>query len=80
MTGKLSKNFHGAGIGPLSKILAVKGSGLCQNKIEVIVGLFYTLKNTCFVIFERSYRKIIFWSQNKQIECEFLKSLTHIVY
>ena len=24
MTGELSKNFHGAGIGPLSKILAVK--------------------------------------------------------
>ena len=24
MTGKLSKNFHGFGIGPLSKILAVK--------------------------------------------------------
>jgi len=23
MTGKLSKNFHGVGIGPLSKILAV---------------------------------------------------------
>ena len=25
MTGKLSKNFHGVGIGPLSKIYAVKG-------------------------------------------------------
>ena len=25
MTGKLSKNFLGVGIGPLSKILAVKG-------------------------------------------------------
>ena len=24
MTGKLSKNFHGVGIGPLSKIYAVK--------------------------------------------------------
>ena len=24
MTGKLSKNFHGVGIGPLSNILAVK--------------------------------------------------------
>ena len=24
MTGKLSMNFHGVGIGPLSKILAVK--------------------------------------------------------
>ena len=28
MTGKLSKNFHGVGIGPLSKILAVKYSTL----------------------------------------------------
>ena len=26
MTGKLSKNFHGVGIGPLSNILAVKSS------------------------------------------------------
>jgi hypothetical protein len=25
MTDRLSKNFHGVGIGPLSKILAVKG-------------------------------------------------------
>ena len=25
MTGALSKNFHGVGIGPLSKILAVNG-------------------------------------------------------
>ena len=24
MTGELAKNFHGVGIGPLSKILAVK--------------------------------------------------------
>ena len=24
MTGELSKNFHGVGIGPLSKILAIK--------------------------------------------------------
>ena len=27
MTGQLSKNFHGVGIGPRSKILAVKFSG-----------------------------------------------------
>ena len=27
MTGKLSKNFHGVGIGPLSNILAVKWKG-----------------------------------------------------
>ena len=26
MTGKLSKNFHGVGIGPLSNILAVNSS------------------------------------------------------
>ena len=35
MTGKLSKNFHGVGIGPLSIILAVKCAArvLCE-KIE----------------------------------------------
>ena len=31
MTGKLSKNFHGVGIGPLSKILAVKWRNLSQT-------------------------------------------------
>ena len=31
MTGKLSKNFHGVGIGPLSKILAVN-----RNLIVVV--------------------------------------------
>ena len=31
MTGKLSKNFHGVGIGPLSKILAVKSLHLKEN-------------------------------------------------
>ena len=29
MTGKLSKNFHGFGIGPLSNILAVKCNAQC---------------------------------------------------
>ena len=31
MTGRLSKNFHGVGIGPLSKILAVK-CNICDFK------------------------------------------------
>ena len=30
MTGKLSKNFHGGGIGPLSKIYAVKYIPICK--------------------------------------------------
>ena len=34
MTGKLSKNFHGVGIGPLSNILAVKVSGTIMHKIK----------------------------------------------
>jgi hypothetical protein len=33
MTGQLSKNFHGVGIGPLSKILAVK---LKEIEISVV--------------------------------------------
>ena len=36
MTGELSKNFHGVGIGPLSKILAVKCAATV-NKIEFSV-------------------------------------------
>ena len=32
MTGKLSKNFHGVAIGPLSNILAVKGHFLSVAK------------------------------------------------
>ena len=31
MTFKLSKNFHGVGIGPLSKILAVNSSMVKSN-------------------------------------------------
>ena len=31
MTGKLSKNFHGVGIGPLSNILAVKVKVMRSN-------------------------------------------------
>ena len=35
MTGKLSKNFHGVGIGPLSKILAVKA--VCSKREKGVV-------------------------------------------
>ena len=35
MTGSLSKNFHGVGIGPLSKILAVKSFGRLQTKLDI---------------------------------------------
>ena len=31
MTGKLSKNFHGVGIGPLSNIFAVKTSAIYRK-------------------------------------------------
>ena len=36
MTGKLSKNFHGVGIGPLSKILAVNGN-LRFSNISIVL-------------------------------------------
>ena len=45
MTGRLSKNFHGVGIGPLSKILAVKfhyidfsktDFTVCENSFTII--------------------------------------------
>ena len=39
MTFKLSKNFHGVGIGPLSKILAVKYVGVYLRKaISILAG------------------------------------------
>ena len=42
MTGKLSKNFHGVGIGPLSKILAVKSfETLIFSKIPPIFSYVY---------------------------------------
>ena len=37
MTGGLSKNFHGVGIGPLSKILAVKSKKLLYSKEKLKV-------------------------------------------
>ena len=45
MTGELSKNFHGVGIGPLSKILAVKN----------FQGLYIVSKN-----FLRKFRDFIY--------------------
>ena len=36
MTGKLSKNFHGVGIGPLSNILAVKSSSYLLPKFSIV--------------------------------------------
>ena len=41
MTGKLSKNFHGVAIGPLSKILAVKG--LFTNYGDKILPLYLSM-------------------------------------
>ena len=37
MTFKLSKNFHGVGIGPLSKILVVKLAQAQQNSTFLII-------------------------------------------
>ena len=41
MTGELSKKFHGVGIGPLSKILTVKGrvKYLTENQFQNSVNL-----------------------------------------
>ena len=52
MTGRLSKNFHGVGIGPLSNILAVKSPGSFGNstlflKRSQYISLdFYVLRKT----------------------------------
>ena len=51
MTGKLSKNFHGVGIGPLSKILAVKYLHISTwffqviQKLQEDLGSIYTAEN-----------------------------------
>ena len=37
MTGKLSKNFRGVGIGPLSKIMAVKYLPLEENMVVEVI-------------------------------------------
>ena len=47
MTGKLSKNFHGAGIGPLSNILAVKKSLTKPRKLDCMIQ-HVTMTNSIF--------------------------------
>ena len=49
MTGKLSKNFHGVGIGPLSKILAVKKSLLQSTLTQK--GSFEFLQHFGYITF-----------------------------
>ena len=54
MTGKLSKNFHGVGIGPLSKIYAVKvlviGTAIFSTHSNINM-LFYSLTYFFSLIF-----------------------------
>ena len=50
MTGRLSKNFHGVDIGPLSKILAVND---VQIKVEFTAGYKYP-----FITFQ-SYATVV---------------------
>ena len=45
MTFRLSKNFHGVGIGPLSKILAVKGHFSSVAKVALRFGCAKQSKN-----------------------------------
>ena len=44
MTGKLSKKFHGVDIGPLSNILAVKGSAFYLTAIIFEAGAMPALE------------------------------------
>ena len=44
MTGELSKKFHGVGIGPLSKILAVKLSFLCDTRSDQDISFVYEVR------------------------------------
>ena len=64
MTGKLSKNFHGVGIGPLSKILAVK---VCpgdekKKKSMRIVHILHCLHTYAFVALQTGQ---LFFSETK---------------
>ena len=59
MTGKLSKNFHGVGIGPLSNILAVKYRSVNSiGEHTYLQRLWYSCK-TMFHIFIKKYSFII---------------------
>ena len=63
MTGRLSKNFHGVGIGPLSKILAVK-----KKKPERVFGLWVRCRELDIFKILEIFRKIIwnlfgFWGE-----------------
>ena len=48
MTGRLSKNFHGVGIGPLSKILAVKEETTKIEKKKLVKMQHHENKNGFF--------------------------------
>ena len=53
MTGKLSKNFHGVGIGPLSNILAVNRYHMVKliySEKAAKCSEFFTLLLTTYVI------------------------------
>ena len=61
MTGKLSKNFHGVGIGPLSNILAVKyiPSGFEQIELiqsEYLLAFFYGYNRLHFHVSSKAIR------------------------
>ena len=87
MTGKLSKNFHGVGIGPLSKIYAVKGLGInfgpigrlgrmcdsavCVKSEVILMYIHMYIKKGC--LFRNAFAQLTFGCL---MNC-FIKKLTH---
>ena len=67
MTGKLSKNFHGVAIGPLSKILAVK-TGHSVDLFKNIVLIYFVNVGALQTIL--CYHKRPNFSMSKKKICE----------
>ena len=73
MTGRLPKNFHGVGIGPLSKILAVKSHLAIadSDQIEIQEKLLFDV--------EQNLKKRLALRENGFTHGEFQKKLSNLL-
>ena len=88
--GCLSKNFHGVGIGPLSKILAVKCKTFilinfcCSIRIQnsiIDFGILHTVYKLCFhqticiiIKVQSFYQQALFIQKHCYLNASFMKS------
>ena len=80
MTGRLSKNFHGVGIGPLSKMLAVNRFGILRRQVTILRWLlkihFFFSQNQC-TSFDRNINT---YRNNRQCMLELFLALNRLVW